>query len=349
LFVYTIKTMPRERTTVTQRILQILAVFAIAGVSIAGIRLLAAGPCDIPVTWSVGRVDSQFGLSEQMVAQYGKEATDIWNAAHPEKTLFAYRENGGELTLTFEYDERMQTTIRNQRLKRSITTGQDKLSDIKQTTESLRAEYAALEESIASLTKIYNGRLNTYNREVSYWNSQGGAPKDTYARLQRDESDLEDERMSLNEKINYYNQLGERIRDYGKDHNEIVSSLNAKINVLNETALREFEEGIYNPNDNSITVYEYASPTALKRVLIHEFGHALSLGHVEGENSVMYPVNLGRTLELSTEDLAALRSVCEKKPLSGFLQLPVQAFGVIRDGISRLAGSSSPDTAAQSE
>lgn len=332
-----------------QNTVRILAVFAMIGVSIAGIQLVTANPCDIPTTWSVGRVDSQFGLSEEMVAQYGKEATGIWNASYQKNPLLAYREHGGEIALNFVYDERMQTTIRNQRLKRSIEQGKNALSNIQETLESLREEYAALGKTVSSLTATYDANLGAYNKEVTYWNSQGGAPKDVYARLQSDERRLEDERSSLNTRISYYNQLGEKIRTYGANHNEVVESLNDKITVLKETGVREFEEGIYDPNNNSITIYEYSSPVALKRVLAHEFGHALSIGHVEDEEAIMYPINQGRSLALSNEDIASLASVCREKELGDFLEYPTAAFDAIRGGISRLVGSSLPDTAVQSE
>lgn len=341
--------MPTTGSAVIRNTVRYLALFAIVGVSIAGVQLITANPCDTPTTWSVGRVDSQFGLSEEMVAQYGKEATDIWNASYQKNPLLAYREHGGEIALNFVYDERMQTTIRNQRLKRSIEQGKNALSNIQETLESLREEYTALGKTISSLTAAYDAHLNAYNKEVMYWNAQGGAPKDAYTRLQNDERKLEDERNFLNTKINYYNQLGERIRTYGETHNEVVESLNDKIVTLNETGVREFEEGIYDPNNNTITIYEYSSPVALKRVLAHEFGHALSIGHVESEDSIMYPINQGRSLELSTEDITALSSACKKKELVDFLEYPVAAFDIIRGGISRLVGLSSPDTAAQAE
>lgn len=341
--------MSHTGSTIVRKIVQILAIFAIVGVSIAGVKLVTANPCDIPKTWSIGKVDSEFGLSKELVTQYGKEATNIWNASYSKNPLLAYRENGGDITLNFIYDERMRTTIRNQRLKRSIEQGKSALSDIQRTLESLRSEYDTLAQTISSMNKTYNVHLDTYNKDVTYWNAQGGAPKDTYASLKKDEMNLEDERNRLNTKIQYYNQLGEQIRTYGETHNTVVESLNDKILTLNETGTREFEEGIYDPNDRSITIYEYASPFALKRVLAHEFGHALSIGHVEGEDSIMYPVNQGRSLALSNEDLAALGSTCKEKELSDFLKYPVLAFDTIRGGISHLVQLSSPDTVAQSK
>lgn len=341
--------MQKTSSTIKQRILQILVGFGIVGMSFIGIQLLAASPCDISKTWSVGRVDPQFGLSKQMVAQYGKESTDIWNSAYAKNPLFLYRQTGGEITLNFVYDERMQTTLRNQRLKRNIIQGKTELSNVKDTLASLKEEYAALQKSVDSLTFEYQSRLNLYNREVKKWNSEGGAPKDVYAQLEDEKQQLEKDRMSINSKIQYYNQLGEKIKEYGENHNEIVYSLNQQIETLNESSGQEFEEGVYDPNTNSITIYEYASPTALKRVLTHEFGHSLGIGHVGGTNSIMYAINQGVSLSLSDEDLAALQTACQEKKLDGFLQLSAEAFSFIRGGISRLVGLSSIDTAAQLE
>ncbi|MES2006929.1 MAG: matrixin family metalloprotease [Patescibacteria group bacterium] len=76
----------------------------------------------------------------------------------------------------------------------------------------------------------------------------------------------------------------------------------------------EIEEGKYirDQEGTRIYIYAYQDKTELKRTLIHEFGHALGLGHVENENSIMYPSNnTSQSLSLSKEDKAELSKVCD--------------------------------------
>lgn len=307
-------------------------ILAIIGMGYFGVQTYAANPCSVPKTFSVTDVDPRFGISKATVIDYAQEAASVWNDEYSENELLKHVETGGDITITFVYDERQRTTIQNERLKRTIEQEKSELDDLKRTIESLREEYTTLEASILTKTRSYNARLAKHNSEVSYWNSQGGAPNDVYQKLQREEAALETERLALNASINRYNQLASRIKNYGKSHNEVVTTLNDKINTLNQTALREFEEGTYDPNTKTITIYEYGSVTALKRVLIHELGHALGLDHTEDEESIMYPINQGKGLELAEEDKRELSRICKEKKVEDL----VSSAKTIRDDISHL-------------
>lgn len=62
----------------------------------------------------------------------------------------------------------------------------------------------------------------------------------------------------------------------------------------------------------TINIYEFGSVTELRRVLAHEFGHALSMPHTDNKESIMYYMNEGKKLELSNEDIKALDIICLK-------------------------------------
>ncbi|MEK7612834.1 MAG: matrixin family metalloprotease [Patescibacteria group bacterium] len=59
-----------------------------------------------------------------------------------------------------------------------------------------------------------------------------------------------------------------------------------------------------------IYMYGYQNKTGLERALIHEFGHALGLDHVQNKASIMYPDNSSTNLKLTAEDLTEMKKVC---------------------------------------
>jgi hypothetical protein len=94
-------------------------------------------------------------------------------------------------------------------------------------------------------------------------------------------------------------------------------ALRAKINadVAQGQALPSgsVEEGLYTSDASGtrITIYAFQGKSELMRTLIHEFGHALGLGHVSNPDSIMYPSNdASQSTALTQEDLAELSRAC---------------------------------------
>lgn len=302
-----------------------------------GIHHITRNPCDRPKLVSIEEIDPRFGIATNTVAMYSKEAIEVWNRSYAKNDVFTYTETEGDVRIRFVYDERQRTTIVNETLKQTIDKEKEELSDIKRTIESLKNEYSTLEKTILTQTKSYNDHLKKHNDEVTYWNGRGGAPTDVYQRIQRDEASLETERIALNKNITRYNTLADQIQRYGQNHNQAVTIVNEKIQTLNKTAVREFEEGTYDPKTQIITVYEYANETALKRVLIHEFGHALALNHVDDKEAIMYSVNQGKNLTLTASDTKELLNRCREKTLHDlFLELKTMGDGIVHLGLSSL-------------
>jgi predicted Zn-dependent protease len=93
-------------------------------------------------------------------------------------------------------------------------------------------------------------------------------------------------------------------------YNEFVVYVNTLIRKSNSLGAKKFTEGRFNPNTNTIDVYQFSDRLKLKRVITHELGHALGINHNENIRSIMYSVNSGTTTMLSKEDMAALKDVC---------------------------------------
>jgi predicted Zn-dependent protease len=89
-----------------------------------------------------------------------------------------------------------------------------------------------------------------------------------------------------------------------------VAYINTLIKKSNSIGSRTFTEGKFTPAINAVDIYQYADEVKLKRVLMHEFGHVIGIGHVKNVMSIMYSFNSGTSTRLSEEDIAALKEIC---------------------------------------
>lgn len=266
-------------------------------------------PCENPITYRIGRIDPGFGISESTLKQAITAAENVWGKAASSQ-LFMYDEQG-DLVINLIYDERQMTTQQNLVLKADVEK-ESKLAD------SIRAEYKSLMQDLEDKKDIYasalasfENRQKKYADEVDYWNGQGGAPSDAYNRLEQERMQLIQSQQILEEDRQTINQAANKINAFITKYNLIVQDTNKRINTINQTAGKEFQEGTYDPNTNTITIYEFSTQDKLVRVLAHEFGHALGLEHNDNPQSIMYGLNQSSTLTLSKDDTAALKALCE--------------------------------------
>ena len=265
-------------------------------------------PCSEPVYYAIGAYDARFGITKEELSATLAEAAAVWNEAAG-KTVVALAPEGKEgIPVNMVYGTEQRTA----ELGAVIDAEQSAFDAQKATLEALKNEFETARASYERAAERYDDRAAEYHKDVSYWNAQGGAPATEYQKLQAEQKALAAEQKRLGEEADDLNALVKRLNQAVVELNALARKLNAKVGSYNEHAGEDFDQGNYveDADGKRISIFEFESTAELARVMTHEFGHALSIGHVENPSSVMYSYNIGTSLILSEEDLAALREAC---------------------------------------
>ena len=270
----------------------------------------AEAVCRLPVYYSLGTLDYRFGLSEDEARTHLSAAESIWEEATG-RNLFTYQEDA-PFKVNFIYDERQQSAEAAEAAKENLDNQANVNDTLSYTYAALVAEYDKQELIYQDKRAAYERRLNQYNAKVKEYNESGGAPPEIFAELEEEKQSLDSERQSVNALADELNKLSQQINNIGEQGNILIEQYNERVSRFNDHFghEEEFTQGDYRGSE--INIYTFQSDWELQLVLAHEFGHALSLGHVEDEASIMHYL-LGEQpseLDLSLDDVTEFQAVC---------------------------------------
>jgi peptidoglycan hydrolase CwlO-like protein len=271
-------------------------------------------PCHVPITYRLGKIDERFNLSREEFSTAVKMATAMWGKPF-NRDLFREVADG-EIEVNIIYDYRQEATDRLKNLHYKIDRSRNSYEELKLRLKSLNAEYESRKVEFDSSLNDYKRKTNDLNNEIESWNRRGGAPQSTYVLLMKEKDELAASHENLNARQEEIKALVETINSLVVVINEIASNNNLDLldqQNIGNTLGREFCEGFYEYKNGkrSITIYQYDSEFRLVRVLAHEFGHALGLNHSKNKESIMYPIIQSDSLELTADDIAALKERCK--------------------------------------
>lgn len=264
---------------------------------------------NFPVDYSLGTFDSRFGISQVRFLQIVEEARKVWEDAAA-RELFQLSQDGTmKINLIFDW--------RQERLLEA-NAARAKIDENGKSFDQLQAEYDKRARSVDQFrlayeetAQAYKSHLSDYNSRVARWNEGGEEGGTEHRYLQNRKKELEDEQGTLDKKGNELNSKGEELNKLGERMKAFSQKFNLDVENFNGTYVRsrDFEKGVY--DGKAINIYELEKEDDLRLTLVHEFGHALGLGHLENPKAIMnrkLAVQDVTNIRLTSDDLKMLKA-----------------------------------------
>lgn len=267
--------------------------------------------CRLPVEYSIGNFDDRFGVTEAEALEALAAAEAVWETALGREDIFEYQEDG-PFKVSFIYDERQRQAEAALEAREDLAVrggANDVLTELHQ---KLVDEYEVAKAEYDTKLTAYETKLSTYNADVARYNQDGGAPPDEYRDLERRRQELDGEQGDLHDLFEKLEDLADQINSIGEKGNELIGEYNDLVEDFNYSFAHghEYTQGDYRGRE--INIYTFTDKEELVLVLAHELGHALSLGHVDSPDSVMYYLmdEQPRPPALSAADKEAFNELC---------------------------------------
>ena len=269
-----------------------------------------ASICQVPFRYTIGEFDEGFPLTPEEAKATLEVAEATWERGMA-RELFVYDESA-DFRINFVFDERQAKTVAEASWREKLDTSEAISADIAEQYNLVLSEYEKLETAYRSRVDVYEETLESFNALVEMYNKDGGAPPAVFQDLQQQERDLSQTKDELQNDARKLESVVADLNVLGEKGNHLIEQYNEGVEKYNTTfgEVGEFTQGDY--QGDYINIYTFQDKNELARVLVHEFGHALDIGHVEGSDSMMYYLMEDQPTVpiLSEEDQAAFVAVC---------------------------------------
>ena len=265
--------------------------------------------CPVPVTYRLGEVDERFPITREEIMSVLTAAEAVWEESLTQD-LFTYDE-ASTFPINFIYDERQQMAATQEQWEQALDTDQAEYETVLAAVKKTALRYETESASYTTKRERYEAALAVYNQKVETYNANGGVPEAEYKDLEAEAAALQKQQRELISAEKDLEDLSEEVNELGEEGNGLIKAYNAEVVKYNEMygTLDTFTQGDF--ERSRINIYKFTDTEELTEVIAHEFGHALGIGHVEGEESVMYYLMTERDFpSLSATDQKAFLDTC---------------------------------------
>lgn len=301
--------MPKSSKIIVWRTFFLLVIL----LSLSTFVLWKPKPCENEISYRIGNVDERFGLTHEEFAIAVRLAAQMWG--EPLSRQLFREEDNGIIEINLVYDYRQEASDRLKKLNYKIERSLGSYEELKTRLEDLKVEYNQKKITLTEDFNAYNVRVNAFNADNEFWRRRGGIDEKTHNKLMKEKEELSSVREDLQGRQEEMKQIADTISSMVVVINEIAANYNLDLvdhQNIGATLGSEFCEGLYEYKNGkqSITIYQYDNEYRLVRVLAHELGHALGLKHSADKNAVMYRLLQSDIIELSSDDVVALKARC---------------------------------------
>lgn len=251
-------------------------------------------PCSTPMVYTVGSVDKRFGLSKERVLTELTRAEKTWER-YDTRNLFEYIPDSAksDVRVDFVYDSR----------QRGLETQKAVQAESDAYAKAVRA-YEGRLKIYEENSNEYNTAVKKYDADIARWNKGSRRDSTEYSRLHTEGDRIDSLYASLDKESKALEDIRDKLEP-------IRIALNTKIKEINKKSGEIIEDGRWDPQEKTITIYRYDGDKELQWVLAHELGHAIGMDHVEDPKAVMYYLSSDISeVDLSDGDKAELARVC---------------------------------------
>ena len=275
-------------------------------------KVFPVNPCKKTIYYDLGNIDPRYGLSRDKILSLLEKAEQPWEE-EGKYNLFEYRP-GADFKINFIFDDRQRRTLALKNLDQTLNTLESERDRQIEKFKSRNRKYNELVARYKKKLAHFQAELKKYNKKVEYWRKQGGAPPEEYKKLSKEYKKLQKEKASLEDDVEEINGLARQINKTIRKEKTIVKKYNDQILTYKTKfgVVKRFEQGKYTGKE--INIYEFKNDADLLLTLIHEFGHALGLKHVEDPKAIMYYLKDKQDLNnihLTEADKKALQGLCQ--------------------------------------